>query len=258
MSCCFFCAKIRWFSHDKNFSLKKDKISFVFLLMMATLNNPVWEALRTRQQDFNTGSSFVKYFPADVAPFIAMEKWDDSSTSILLQQIPRNRNFSVLIAEKIALPKALTIVFTTPLYQMVCNNLMGDDHHEVPIENLSKTHLPQMLALTAQTKPGPFFERTIEFGNYIGIVNNGELWAMAGERMKVPGYTEISAVCTKPEHLGKGFAATLITHAAKKIIQNNCIPFLHVRKDNTRAIKLYERLGFSINNEIFFAIFKME
>jgi predicted GNAT family acetyltransferase len=113
-----------------------------------------------------------------------------------------------------------------------------------------------MLSLTELTKPGPFYQQTIEFGNYYGIFYEDELVAMAGERLQMDGYTEISAICTKPGHQGKGYAAHLFSQAAERILQNGCIPFLHVRTDNLRAIELYKRSGFEIRTDIHFAVFK--
>ena len=101
-----------------------------------------------------------------------------------------------------------------------------------------------MLALARLTQPGPFGMRTRELGNYIGIRREGKIVAMAGERLRVDAYTEISAVCTHPAHLGRGFAAKLMTELAHRIRARGETPILHVRGSNTRAIALYERLGF--------------
>jgi predicted GNAT family acetyltransferase len=121
---------------------------------------------------------------------------------------------------------------------------------------LHANHSEEMVQLTALTKPGPFNSRTIEFGNYFGIFDNGRLVAMAGERLHPGNYTEISAVCTHPDYLGKGFAASLIKHQVDLIQEQNRIPFLHVRADNERAISLYERLGFVQNGHMNFYVLK--
>jgi predicted GNAT family acetyltransferase len=132
---------------------------------------------------------------------------------------------------------------------MVCENgiaASGRQASSPPIVELDASDSPEMLELTALTKPGPFGPRTHELGHYVGIRDSGKLVAMAGERLKVPGYTEVSAVCTHPDHLGKGYAAALMTEIMRGIRERGETPFLHVRSDNSRAIVIYERLGFRI------------
>jgi predicted GNAT family acetyltransferase len=80
--------------------------------------------------------------------------------------------------------------------------------------------------------------------------------AMAGERLKVPGYTEVSAVCTHPEHTGKGYARVLMIEVMRGIRQRGETPFLHVRQDNERAIALHERLGFIKRHRGHFAVIR--
>jgi hypothetical protein len=134
-----------------------------------------------------------------------------------------------------------------PLLQMVCDNgIASPARIETgldPIE-LGDRDSQEMIALTALTKPGPFGSRTHELGTYLGIRSQGELVAMAGERLKVPGHTEVSAVCTHPEHTGKGYAAILMVEVMKRIRERGETPFLHVREDNARAVEIYKRLGF--------------
>jgi predicted GNAT family acetyltransferase len=102
------------------------------------------------------------------------------------------------------------------------------------------------------TKPGPFAMRTIEFGYYHGIFDRDKLVAMTGQRLHPGHYAEVSAVCTHPDHLGKGYAAALLLHQLAIIRRQGKIPFLHVRADNDRAIALYERLGFRENGPMNF------
>ena len=101
-----------------------------------------------------------------------------------------------------------------------------------------------MLRLTEQTNPGPFGPRTHELGQYIGVRVDGALAAMAGERMRLDGAVEISAVCVSPEHRGKGHAAFLVAWLVRKLREEGAKPFLHAFTDNP-AIALYERLGFT-------------
>jgi predicted GNAT family acetyltransferase len=111
-----------------------------------------------------------------------------------------------------------------------------------------------MLALTKLTNPGPFVEKTIDFGHYRGVFEGDQLVAMAGQRLHIFDYAEISAVCTHPDHLGRGYARQLLLHHIHRIRAASKIPFLHVRYDNYRAIKVYESLGFSKRTELFFYI----
>jgi predicted GNAT family acetyltransferase len=82
------------------------------------------------------------------------------------------------------------------------------------------------------------------------------LVAMSGQRLQVPGYTEVSAVCTHPEHTGKGYAAALMLEVMRRIRDRGETPFLHVRGDNSRAIALYERLGFRARKRGYYAVLR--
>jgi predicted GNAT family acetyltransferase len=113
-----------------------------------------------------------------------------------------------------------------------------------------------MIQLAKLTKPGPFGRRTIDFGNYFGIFEKDKLIAMTGQRLHVQNFTEISAVCTHPDHTGKGYANKLLQHQLQLILKQGQQPFLHVRDDNQRAITLYERMGFSISRTMNFYFMK--
>lgn len=149
-------------------------------------------------------------------------------------------------------------VVGAPLLQMVCENgkTAPSTNPSAQIVQLGDSDSPEMLELTTLTKPGPFGPRTHELGYYVGIRDRGKLVAMAGERLKVPGYTEVSAVCTHPDHLGKGYAASLMSEVMRCIRERGETPFLHVRADNARAIAIYERLGFRIKWEGHFAVLR--
>ena len=224
--------------------------------MKHLLDNPVWEALGTEDARLNCGTDVVSYFADDVSPFVGMKCWDDHDLAILEKELPADRSFSVMIADQVKIPACFEIVFTTPLYQMVCTRFQPIFDSRLSMRSLGDADVPAMLELTSLTKPGPFLQRTIDFGHYIGIVEGDKLLAMAGERLHVKGYTEVSAVCTDPAHLGKGYASHLMSHACETVIQRGNIPFLHVKQDNTRAIAKYEHLGFSIRSAFYFAVIK--
>ena len=109
---------------------------------------------------------------------------------------------------------------------------------------LTIADVPDMLSLVELTKPGPFSPRTIEMGRYVGFRQEGQLVAMAGERFAVPGYREVSAVCTHPDHQGRGYARQLVSYLVNDNLQRGNVLFLHVRAENTRAYTLYETLNF--------------
>jgi predicted GNAT family acetyltransferase len=144
---------------------------------------------------------------------------------------------------------------------MVCENSSAAENHlnsKIELIELGARDSPEMLELATLTKPGPFGPRTRELGYYVGIRDEGKLVAMAGERLKVPGYTEVSAVCTHPEHTGKGYARMLMLDVMRRIRKHGETPFLHVRQDNTRAVELYERLGFKTRVILHYAILRRE
>jgi predicted GNAT family acetyltransferase len=114
--------------------------------------------------------------------------------------------------------------------------------------------VPEVLDLVARTEPGPFRKRTVELGRYLGIRRDGVLVAMAGERLRVPGWTEISAVCTDPAHRGQGLAARLVRALAHGIRARGERPFLAAAAENVGAVRLYEALGFTVRREVTFAV----
>jgi predicted GNAT family acetyltransferase len=121
---------------------------------------------------------------------------------------------------------------------------------------LTDADAPEMLALARLTEPGPFFERTHQLGDFFGIRLEGRLAAMAGERMKPPGFTEVSGVCTHPDYRGRGLAGALTRRVCAQIVARGETPFLHAIASNTTAIRLYEELGFSYRRNIQFPLLR--
>ena len=218
-----------------------------------SLANPVWHALGTVQQHLNAGSQQLRFFAPDVAPFAGMENWDAAALHHFEANIPAQRRMYLMQETPVIIPATLQVHLTVPLYQMICVDFQPtfEDYTLVP---LTEEHIPQMLALTALTKPGPFLAQTIQFGSYVGVFDGERLVAMGGERLKVPGFTEVSAICTHPDYRGRHLARHILSQVSQQIIHRGEVPFLHSLTTNEPALKVYQQLGYRLNRHIFFAI----
>jgi predicted GNAT family acetyltransferase len=130
--------------------------------------------------------------------------------------------------------------------------------HGVDIVTLGVDDVPAMIELTALTKPGPFYARTHELGTFLGIRVDGQLVAMAGERMKPVHYTEMTAVCVHPSHRGRGYGQMLLSAVSRQIVSRGETPFLHVFTSNHSAIALYRRQGMEIRRRLHVTVLKKE
>lgn len=220
--------------------------------MLLLLNNPVWNGLTSGNRLLANGNNAVKYFDKEVSPLIGMSDYSQANFDALYEMIPAGRVLATVSTEEITIPQNWKVIRHIKILQMVFDAPIPQTTTGQQFVSLQKQHVPGMMALTKLTNPGPFAERTIDFGNYEGIFSNGELIAMAGQRMQPLPYIEISAVCTHPNHHGKGYAGRLITSQIQKITALSGTPFLHVRGDNETAIKLYQKLGFYIRTEVHF------
>jgi ribosomal protein S18 acetylase RimI-like enzyme len=212
---------------------------------MHALDNIIWQALTTRQAQFAEVSGCTRRFVREVTLLSGFEEPSDENYSSLGELVGVDSTAAVFLEKPYEQRAGWEFVAGAPLLQMVSQNgAASRSTNGSEILELGLSDSPEMLELTAMTKPGPFGTRTHELGTYLGIRDGGKLVAMAGERLKVPGYTEVSAVCTHPDYTGKGYAAILMSEVMRRIRERGETPFLHVRQDNTRAVALYERLGF--------------
>lgn len=212
---------------------------------MHPLDNVIWQALTDRQTEFAEAFDQARRFVREVSPLAAVLEPSPLGYASLGGLVGAGGTVGLFLDSPYEARPGWGFVAGAPLLQMVCENGNGsvsDPTRE--IVELGPQDSPEMIELTALTKPGPFGSRTHELGTYLGIRNEGKLVAMAGERLKVPGHTEVSAVCTHPEHTGKGYAGFLMLEVMTRICQRGETPFLHVRQDNVRAVEIYKRLGF--------------
>ena len=222
------------------------------------LENVIWQALATRQAHFSEGSNGARRFLGEVTSLCAFPAPNDEGYDALAHLAGPNGTAAVFLKEPYQQRPGWEYIAGAALTQMIFENghESSAKRSDVRLVELGDEDSPDMLELTALTKPGPFGKRTHELGYYVGIRDEGKLVAMAGERLKVPGHTEVSAVCTHPDHLGKGYAGTLMLEVMRAIRERGETPFLHVRSDNSRAIALYERLGFRTRWEGHYAVLR--
>lgn len=208
------------------------------------LDNPIWQALCTRNSAFSLGGDQAKYFRRDIAAFAGMKQNSQSDFENLYDLATFDGPVILFTPGEILIPQGWKHLVSRSVLQMVYTqrHVPAAGNHKLVC--LAEKDIPSMLELTALTNPGPFFPRTMDFGNYRGIFDGDRLVAMAGQRLQLTGYTEISAVCTRPDYAGRGYAAALLKDQIQIIKAASCIPFLHVYPDNISACKLYEKLGF--------------
>jgi ribosomal protein S18 acetylase RimI-like enzyme len=208
------------------------------------LDRPIWFALEGRQRRFAIGDGLARRFPPDVSPFIACI--DDSPEAVAaVTELLGERDAALFMQRTPApLPPRTRRLDGGRGVQMVADGFAPFDPPP-GIVVLNEHDAPAMLALATLTQPGPFRARTHELSQFFGFKDeSGQLLAMAGERLQLPGMSEVSGVCTHPEARGRGLAEQLTRHVAGVIAGRGETPFLHTFADNAAAIRIYERIGF--------------
>ena len=225
-------------------------------MVFQQLDNPVYYALSSGDADKSYGTAHARYFDDTVSPFAGFDIGLQQGFRELYDMLPAGRKILYASRELIQEPVGWKLLREIKGLQFVFDLPIAVEKNSKEPLLLDDGHIPEMVELARLTKPGPFDTGTIKFGYYYGFFEDNKLVAMTGQRLHLPDYTEISAVCTHPHHLGKGYAANLLRHQLNIIINHGKIPFLHVRDDNERAIALYERLGFRRNGPMNFYFMK--
>jgi ribosomal protein S18 acetylase RimI-like enzyme len=216
-----------------------------------TLNNPIWDALHGAHGEFaETNGRAVRYQP-DVSVFAAVDALDADAWNDLAEF----GNILLIRRELPPAPEGWGEDWRFRLHQMVADELRKPQSPEA-VRPLGDDDVDAMLELTALAAPGPFVRGTPRFGGYVGVFDGDQLVAMAGQRMRLPGLTEISAVCTRPEARGRGLGELVSWTVASAILARGETPFLHTAIDNYNAIRLYERLGFRHHQEVDIAAYR--
>lgn len=215
--------------------------------MTQPLDRPIWTALTTRQAEFGEGGSLALRYAADVEPFACAA--DDSTEALdaLAALIAADDPALLIQATPSPLPRGTRVLSEREGVQMIAEqSIEGTKPADaVPLGDGDST---EMIALAELTRPGPFRARTHQLGQFWGMHREGRLVAMAGERMKMPGVTELSGVCVHPDWRGHGFARDLSAFVSNAIQQRGETPILHAYADNAAAVGLYEQLGFRLRS----------
>lgn len=211
------------------------------------LDNAVWWALSSHHQRHAEAFGRARRYHSDIAAFVAVDEYDEDSWDDLATLVGMSESARCILFggdPPAVLPDGWSVQARGVGRQMIVRPEQLNAVEPVELQTLTTDDMPQMLDLVALTKPGPFRVGTIELGRYYGHFEGEHLVAMAGERLSLRGFTEVSAVCTHPDARGRGLASTLTHHVAAGIIERGQQPFLHVAESNDEARRVYERLGF--------------
>jgi len=216
----------------------------------SVLDNPVWHALKGPLSRFASSRSAedVVHFDPEVGLFSAVDQIDETIWNRIAHLSGLEGQCGLFRDVIPHPPPGWEVHFQESCWQMVAGEVSNPSG--IDIAQLGAADAPEMLALAELTEPGPFFIRTHELGRYVGVRRDGRLVAMAGERFRVPGFVEVSAVCTHPDARGEGLAAELTLDVVRAIRAGGDQAFLHVLESNENALRLYEKLGFSIRRKV--------
>ncbi|MCX5205280.1 GNAT family N-acetyltransferase [Streptomyces sp. NBC_00237] len=217
------------------------------------LDNAAWAALTGPHAHFAERFGRAARYPSGVSPFTALEDPADPRAWEDLARLVGTPDTVTPVSGVLEVPDGWGIEQSIEGVQLVDTALRAE--HAPEAVRIGAADVPEVLELVALTQPGPFLPRTVELGAYLGLRDeNGRLIALAGERLRLPGWTEISAVCTHPDYRGRGVATRLVRAVAAGIRERGDTPFLHTGAHNTQAIRLYESLGFTLRRHVRFLL----
>ena len=221
------------------------------------LDNPFFSALASIHRDVALRHGETLRYPVAFAPFLGIPDAGIDLADALPQLVPEHDTVLMLGVSPAAVPTGWALEPFADLAQMHCE-------HELPviegpdILELDARHRGDVLALTALVYPHYFRPRTMELGRYFGMYVDGRLAAMIGERLGTPDAREMSAICTHPEFLGRGYARRLTAFLTNETLRAGQLPFLHVAYSNARAKALYEAMGYRLRRDIPFMALRRE
>jgi len=212
----------------------------------AQLDDPVWHALTGPHRRFAECSGDTCWYPSEMAPFIAVPHAD--VVPDLTAAARRGLRDPVYVVGTIptAIPDGWDVIARSHILQLLPTAADPGPDAEDGIQELRVDDAPRMVALMHIAFPEFFRERAPELGEYLGICDGTRLVAMAGERLALEGWQEISGVCTHPDFVGRGYARRLTQALLRRQRRRGVRSFLHVSEANAVARRLYESLGFVV------------
>jgi ribosomal protein S18 acetylase RimI-like enzyme len=221
------------------------------------LDRPIWSALTSRQAAFGSDGAFARRFHEEIGPFAAAIDVSADAVAALGALTHADDDMSLLERSPPPPPAGVTLKMSAAGVQMVVKALNARGSG-APFEALSDADVPDMIALATLTKPDPFRAKTHTLGRFVGVREQGDLIAMAGERMQTDDFVEVSGICTHPDHRGRGLAAALTRVVTDRILREGRTPFLHAYAANTGAISVYRKLGFVYRCDVTHAIWSRD
>ena len=221
---------------------------------MELLDRPVWSSLASLHAGLAQGDALAKRYRPEINRFASARDDGDDALAALTRLVQPGEPVYVLQVPAIRIPSGLVAGKLALGVQMVAAAPITAEAGADEVIPLGDADAEEMLALATLTQPGPFLRETHRMGRFVGIRIEGRLAAMAGERFRFPGHTELSGVCTHPDFRGRGLARRLSRHVAAGIAARGDMPFLHAWKTNAAAIRLYESLGFRLRCEVNVAV----
>jgi ribosomal protein S18 acetylase RimI-like enzyme len=231
-----------------------NKISARYRIFMEQiLDNPTYHAMLSGNAGLSLGSSTVRYFPPEVSPFVGLPDFTPARFGELAALLPPERGVVAVVSpDAIVIPSGWKLNYHGVGLQMMGEGAHGPSPDGLEFVTLRPEDVPLMVELARLTNPGPFGERTIEFGGFVGVFDGERLMAMSGHRLHPSPYVEISGVCTHPDYARRGLGSALTYFQVERIRERGEVPMLHVWAHNVRAIRVYESLGFVTRRELHF------
>ena len=223
------------------------------------LDQPMWNSLITSHTPFAISDGLARTYIPDIGPLTGLAEQSPAAYEHLHRLVEPN-SLQALFLHEPPIPRAgWTLVRSGLIDQMLftASSLEALPHPE-GMRLLTASDAPAMVELAKLTEPGPFRIRTHKLGVFYGIFEGDRLLAMAGQRMRVPGFVEVSAVCTHPDARGRGYARTLMSVVMEQILDNGDTPFLHTFADNHSAIRIYHALGYEKRRAFHLAVLKRD